>query len=114
MVNTDKNCSFRMLALARLSVNNSLHFSRDGTPLCSLLLDLMYDQNFLEPQPLFISKSLETYVLCALRHSLCVYLLKVLYVSQSEDDLALLYSQRFLLERCLICAFIQGYLVEDL
>ena len=74
----------------------------------------MYDQNFLEPQPLFISKSLETYVLRALRHSLCVYLLKVLYVSQSEDDLALLYSQHFLLERCLICAFIQGCLVEDL
>ena len=91
-----------MLALARLSVNNSLRFSRDGMPLCSFLLDLMYNQNFLEPQPLFISKSLETYVLCALRHSLCVYLLKVLYVSQSDlrDDLALLYSRRFLLERC--------------
>ena len=62
MVNTDENCSIRMLTLARLSVNNSLHFSRDGMPLCSFLLDLMYDQNFLEPQPLFMSKSLETYV----------------------------------------------------
>ena len=48
-LNTDENWSFKISALVELSVNVSLPFSIDGTPLCSFLLALMYDQNFLEP-----------------------------------------------------------------